>query len=148
MGLQAAEIAGDLVLASYTYVPLSHPFVERLIGTIRREYLDQVFFWNAADLERKLDEFKTYFNQERTHSGLDGETPRKRSGDEVANVASLDDYRWQKRATRSGTCLCYAKEGGKKNDVTEYLAIRSLPGRAWLVTAGCEALGTMYPGSL
>jgi hypothetical protein len=23
------------------YVPLSHPFVERLIGTIRREYLDQ-----------------------------------------------------------------------------------------------------------
>ncbi len=26
------------------YVPLSHPFVERLIGTIRREYLDQVPF--------------------------------------------------------------------------------------------------------
>jgi hypothetical protein len=23
------------------YVPLSHPFVERLIGTIRREFLDQ-----------------------------------------------------------------------------------------------------------
>ena len=23
------------------YVPLSHPFVERLVGTIRREYLDQ-----------------------------------------------------------------------------------------------------------
>jgi putative transposase len=26
------------------YVPLSHPFVERLIGTIRREYLDQTLF--------------------------------------------------------------------------------------------------------
>ena len=24
------------------YVPLSHPFVERLIGTIRREYLDHM----------------------------------------------------------------------------------------------------------
>ncbi len=36
------------------YVPLSHPFVERLIGTIRREYLDQVPFWSALDLERKL----------------------------------------------------------------------------------------------
>jgi hypothetical protein len=35
---------------------LSHPFVERLIGTIRREYFDQVFFWNAADLARKLNE--------------------------------------------------------------------------------------------
>ena len=78
------------------YVPLSHPFVERLIGTIRRECLDQVFFWNAADLEPKLGEFKTYFNQERTHRGLDGETPRKRCGDEGANVASQGDYRWQK----------------------------------------------------
>jgi putative transposase len=36
------------------YVPLSHPFVERLIGTIRREYLDQTLFWTTADLEQKL----------------------------------------------------------------------------------------------
>jgi len=31
------------------YVPLSHPFVERLIGTIRRECLDRTLFWTAAD---------------------------------------------------------------------------------------------------
>ena len=36
------------------FVPLSHPFVERLIGTIRREYLDQTLFWTATDLENKL----------------------------------------------------------------------------------------------
>ena len=36
------------------YVPLSHPFVERLIGTIRRECLDRTLFWTAADLETKL----------------------------------------------------------------------------------------------
>jgi putative transposase len=41
-------------IKSVPYVPVSHPFVERLIGTIRREYLDRVFFWNAADLARKL----------------------------------------------------------------------------------------------
>jgi hypothetical protein len=35
-------------------VPRSHPFVERLIGAMRREFLDQVLFWNARDLERKL----------------------------------------------------------------------------------------------
>lgn len=29
---------------SVPYAPISHPFVERLIGTIRREYLDRVFF--------------------------------------------------------------------------------------------------------
>ncbi len=30
------------------YVPLSHPFVERLIGTIRREYLDHMLFWTSV----------------------------------------------------------------------------------------------------
>ena len=32
------------------YVPLSHPFIERLIGTLRRECLDQLLFWTATDL--------------------------------------------------------------------------------------------------
>ena len=32
------------------YVPMSHPFVERLIGTIRRECLDRTLFWTAAGI--------------------------------------------------------------------------------------------------
>jgi len=40
-------------IKSVPYVPLSHPFVERLIGTVRREYLDHILFWTAADLENK-----------------------------------------------------------------------------------------------
>ncbi len=44
------------------HVPVSHPFVERLIGTIRREFLDHVLFWNAPDLERKLADFQAYYN--------------------------------------------------------------------------------------
>src|SRR5207249_7482003 len=50
------------------YVPLSHPLVERQNGTIRREYLDQMLFWTAADLENKLLDFRTYFNSHRTHT--------------------------------------------------------------------------------
>src|SRR6516225_1894726 len=57
------------------YVPLSHPVVERLIGTIRREYLDQTLFWTAADLENKLRLFQDYFNRQRVHSGLGGRLP-------------------------------------------------------------------------
>ncbi len=41
-------------IKSLPYVPMSHPFVERLIGSIRRELLDQTFFWTATDLENKL----------------------------------------------------------------------------------------------
>src|ERR1700731_868376 len=57
------------------HVPFSHPFVERLIGTMRREFLDHVLFWNARDLERKLAEFQAYYNATRSHSSLAGETP-------------------------------------------------------------------------
>ena len=42
------------------YVPLSHPFVERLIGTVQREYLDRILFWTASDLETKLLDFRHY----------------------------------------------------------------------------------------
>src|SRR5262249_45717871 len=59
------------------YVPLSHPFIERLIGTIRRECLDRMLFWTALDLEAKLLDFQRYFNKHRTHSGLNGRTPEK-----------------------------------------------------------------------
>jgi putative transposase len=75
------------------YVPLSHPFVERLIGTIRRECLDRTLFWTTADLEMKLLDFRRYYNGHRTHSGLAGHTPDP-SPPSVARV-TLGSYRWQ-----------------------------------------------------
>jgi putative transposase len=81
---------------SVPHAPMSHPFVERLIGTLRRELLDQTFFWNAVDLERKLNEFKTYFNESRTHTSLDGTTPAQKCSNTAARPMNLDDYRWQK----------------------------------------------------
>jgi|GEM_PF-1511985 len=65
---------------SVPYMPASHPFVERLIGTLRREYLDRVFFWNGADLARKLNNFRDYYNTHRVHRSLDGTTPAQRAG--------------------------------------------------------------------
>ena len=47
------------------YVPLSQPFVERWIGTIRPECLDRTLFWTAGDLEMKLRGFKRYYNGHR-----------------------------------------------------------------------------------
>jgi hypothetical protein len=76
------------------YVPLSHPFVERLIGTIRREYLDRTLFWTSVDLEDKLLEFRNYYDMHRTHTSLEGRTP-----DQDTSVsrpsADLHSYRWQ-----------------------------------------------------
>jgi transposase InsO family protein len=77
---------------SVPYTPRSHPFVERLIGTIRREYLDHTLFWNAVDLERKLELFKDYYNRSRTHASLDGNTPAEISGDRVTQPVPLHSY--------------------------------------------------------
>jgi transposase InsO family protein len=76
------------------YAPLSHPFVERLIGTIRRECLDRTLFWTAADLEAKLLDFQHYFNGHRGHAGLGGLTPEPRTGEDSAR-ASVNGYRWR-----------------------------------------------------
>jgi transposase InsO family protein len=57
------------------YVPLSHPFVERLIGTIRRECLDRTLFWTTVGLEMKLFDFQHYYNGHRRHAGIEGRLP-------------------------------------------------------------------------
>ena len=79
-------------IKSVPYVPLSHPFVERLIGTIRREHLDRTLFWTTADLENKLLDFKMYFNHYRAHSSLEGRTPDSSVPQPVTNLRS---FRWQ-----------------------------------------------------
>jgi len=79
-------------IKSVPYIPVSHPFVERLIATIRREYLDRVFFWNAMDLTRKLAEFRDYYNAERVHRALAGSTPAQRAGAPSPADAALDCY--------------------------------------------------------
>ena len=76
-------------------VPWSHPFIERLIATLRREYLDRLFFWTANDLERKLGLFKNYYNAARVHQGLYGDTPGEKAGDPTPQAANLENYRWQ-----------------------------------------------------
>ena len=80
---------------SVPYAPVSHPFVERLIGTIRREYLDRVFFWNAVDLARKLEAFRNYYNGHRVHRALAGLTPAQRGGAPSPVPATQNHYAWQ-----------------------------------------------------
>jgi len=76
--------------------PRSHAFVERLIGTIRREFLDRTLVWGQGDLERKLEAYQAYYNQHRCHTGLAGLTPAQRSGAPSSPTARLDSYRWRR----------------------------------------------------
>ena len=74
------RVRGVTEIKTVPYVPLSHPFVERLSGTIRREFLDRTVFWTVSDLEVELIEFQHYYNGHRTHAGLEGRLPDPPTG--------------------------------------------------------------------
>jgi putative transposase len=86
-------------LKSVPGVPTSHPFIERVIGTTRREYLDQLIFFGSRDLQNKFDHFQGYYNNHRGHSSLRMKTPRRMAEENPTdqNVVSLDHYRWESR---------------------------------------------------
>jgi len=77
------------------YAPIFHPFVERLIGTVRREFRDQVSFWGTIDLKRKRDSLKGTYNQNRMHEGIGGQTPCQEKVEAPTAAADLHHYGWK-----------------------------------------------------
>ena len=76
------------------YTPLSHPFVERTIGTVRTEFLEQTLFWNESDLSRKLAQYKTYYNEFRGHLSLGGKTPVQIAQKACVPKQPIHNYSW------------------------------------------------------
>ena len=58
--------------------PWQNPYVERLIGTLRRECLDHIVVLNDAHLRRLLSHYLLYYHGARTHLALDKDTPEPR----------------------------------------------------------------------
>ena len=59
--------------------PGNEPYVERVIGTIRRECLDHVIIFNEASLYRHVKSFVTYYHESRTHLSLGKDSPESRA---------------------------------------------------------------------
>ena len=58
--------------------PWQRAYVERVIGTIRRECLDHVIVLNEASLYRHVKSFLTYYHESRTHLSLAKDSPEPR----------------------------------------------------------------------
>ena len=56
----------------------ANPYVERLIGSIRRECLDHIVIGNARGLRRVLQAYVEYYLTSRTHLALDKDSPTSR----------------------------------------------------------------------
>jgi transposase InsO family protein len=65
--------------------PWQNPYVERLIGSIRRECLDHVIVWNETSLRRTLRSYFHYYEKSRTHLALAKDAPVPRAVDRPEN---------------------------------------------------------------
>jgi putative transposase len=76
-GVQIFLTACDIEEVRISYrSPWQNPFVERFIGTLRRELLDHLIVLNQRHLDRLLKEFvDEYYHVARPHQGLAGDTP-------------------------------------------------------------------------
>ena len=68
--------------------PRQNAYVERLIGSIRRECLDNVIVFGEAHLRRILGAYAAYYNESRTHRSLKKNTPVHRAIQPLGIVTS------------------------------------------------------------
>jgi Integrase core domain len=59
--------------------PWQNAYVERLIGTVRRECLDRMLIVGESHLRRVLASYAAYYNQARTHLALQKDAPLHRA---------------------------------------------------------------------
>ncbi len=71
--------------------PWQNPYVERLVGSIRRECLDQVIIFHERQLKQILESYCEYYHKVRPHRSLchDSPIPRPVESPEQGNVIEL-----------------------------------------------------------
>jgi len=72
---EVARGAGIRVVWTPIRAPKAAAFVERFIGSLRRECLDHVLLLGEGHLQRVLAEYGLYFKGARPHQGIDQRRP-------------------------------------------------------------------------
>jgi putative transposase len=80
----AVEALGSEEVVTAPRSPWQNPFVERVIGTLRRECVDHVIVWNERALRRVLRAYVPYYHDWRTHLSLGKDAPHAREVDRAA----------------------------------------------------------------
>src|ERR671919_520845 len=74
LGVTAKAMAIEQVLTA-PRAPWQNAFVERFIGSARRECLDHVIVFNEAGLQRLMNLYRAYYDRSRTHLSLNKDAP-------------------------------------------------------------------------
>ena len=76
---QAVEAFGLAAVPTAPRSPWQNPYVERVIGSIRRECLDHVIVFNKRHFRRVLRTYVAYYQRSRTHLALGKDAPVERA---------------------------------------------------------------------
>jgi transposase InsO family protein len=87
-GRKISDVGIKEIITAYRS-PWQNGYVERVIGTIRRECLDHFIVFNETHLREILKEYFYYYNKFRTHLGLDKDTPENRPIEPYGEIKSI-----------------------------------------------------------
>ena len=73
------EAMGITEVITAPHSPWQNAYVERVIGSIRRECLDHILIFNEHHLRRVLSSYVDYYHRTRTHLSLDKDCPDPRT---------------------------------------------------------------------
>jgi len=69
--------------------PWQNPYVERLIGTVRRECLDRMLIFCETHLRRVLSSYAAYYNEVRRHLALAKDAPLGRGVQRIGTIVAI-----------------------------------------------------------
>src|SRR5215468_6941114 len=103
--VEQVKVMGIKQVLSAPRSPWQRAYIERVIGTIRRECLDHVIVFSEAGLSRHLRGFADYYHRSRTHLGLQKDTPESRpvQAPEAGRIVAIPEvgglhHRYERRA--------------------------------------------------
>jgi len=97
------EVMGIREVRTSFRSPWQNAFVERVIGSIRRECSDQVIVLNEESLRRVLRSYIDYYHTSRLHLSLEKDSPTTRPVQSVGNIVAIPQvggmhHRYERRA--------------------------------------------------
>jgi hypothetical protein len=103
LGSKKNRFGIDEIVTSYRS-PWQNGYVERVIGSIKRECLDHLIVMNEDHLRNILSDYISYYNKYRTHLGLNKDSPEGRPTevtgkiDKIPMVNGLHNYYFRQAA--------------------------------------------------
>ncbi|MEM7310459.1 MAG: integrase core domain-containing protein [Planctomycetota bacterium] len=85
---RALKMLGIDPLRTAPKSPWQNCYVERVIGTLRRECTDHVIAFGESHLRRVLTEYVAYYNEARPHQSLEGNAPQPRDVEAVGELVA------------------------------------------------------------